>query len=322
MATITAQILVGEAHVWHGGIINASIIYLYENSRPAWVYKPDDRKEENIYWVPTVENMLEDGLLLTAVHIWKNEDIIRTLKAATGKDSLQQLEIYDISKEDRNILYEKCRELDNDRKFIISIFNGSTLIGQVGVLAKYKIGHEICLSQAFEEQTFVWYACYGSNLCKERFLWYIQGGGPKNNYGCQDKTLPVVDRPYIINHELYFANQSRTWSNGGVAFLKTERNEKAYTLGRAYLITAAQFEDIKKQEGASANWYGHVLDLGTLGGIPVKTLTRVPGNIGQYIINTPSLEYLDMLRRGLWEAYPSMTVEEVSRYLNDILYLE
>ena len=286
------------------------------------MYKPDDKKEGNIYWVPTVENMLEDGLLLAAVHIWKNEDIIRTLKAATGKDGLEQLEIYDVLKEDRNILYEKCRALDNGGKFIISIFNGSTLIGQAGVLAKYKIEHEICLSQASEEQNFVWYACYGSNLCRERFLWYIQGGGPKNNSGCQDKTLPVVERPYSIHHELYFANQSRTWGNGGVAFLKTEKNEKIQTLGRAYLITTAQFEDIRKQEGSSANWYGHVLDLETLGGIPVKTLTRIPEDVGQYIINTPSLEYLDMLRRGLWETYPSMTVEEVSKYLNDILYVD
>ncbi len=322
MATITAQILVGEAHTWHGGIMNTSVVYLYENSRPAWVYRPDDKKVKNIYWVPTVENMLEDGLLLVAVHIWKNEDIIRALKASTGNDSLQQLELYNLSKQDRDILYKKCKELENDGKFIISVFKESTLNGQTGVLKEYKVEHEICLSQASEKQTFVWYACYGSNLCKERFLWYIQGGGPKNNHGCQDKTLPVVDRPYIINHELYFANQSRTWGNGGVAFLKIEKNEKAHTLGRAYLITEAQFEDIKKQEGASANWYGHVLDLGTLGGIPVKTLTRIPENIGQYIINTPSLEYLDMLRRGLWEAYSSMTVEEVSRYLNGIMYLE
>lgn len=323
MATITAQIIFGEAHTWHGGIMNTSTIYLYENSRPAWVYKPEGRKEENIYWIPTVENMLEDGLLLAAVHIWKDEDIIRTLRAvvAGDNDNLQQLEMYCISNEDRNILYKKCRALSVG-KFIVSVFSGSTINSQINTLKEYKTEHEICLSQALEEQAFVWYACYGSNLCKERFLWYIQGGGPKNNPGCQDKTLPVVDRPYTIPYGLYFANHSKTWGNGGVAFLKTERNEKANTLGRAYLITNALFEDVKRQEGASANWYGHVLDLGTLGGIPVKTLTRVPEKSGQYVINTPSLEYLDMLRRGIWETYPSMTVEEVSKYLNDILYSE
>lgn len=320
MATITAQLLIGEAHNWHGGIMNTATVYLYENSRPAWVYKPADRKEENIYWIPTVENMLEDGLLLAAVHIWGNDDIIRTLKAAAGSDSFEQLELYNLSKEDRDILYKKCRALDNGAKVILSVFNGSSLLGQAGIMERYQVEHEICLPQANRKQNYVWYACYGSNLCRERFLWYIQGGGTKNNPGCQDKTLPVVDRPYTINHELYFTNQSRTWGNGGVAFLKMEKDEKVETLGRAYLITVEQFEDVKKQEGASNNWYGHVMELGEMAGIPVKTLTRIPENMGHYITNTPSLEYLDMLRRGLWETYPSMTVEEISRYINNILY--
>jgi hypothetical protein len=130
MTTITAQILVGDSHTWHGGIMNASAIYLYENSRPAWVYKPNDKSEENVYWVPTIENMLEDGLLLATVHILRNDDIVRTIKAVTGKDNLQQLELYDLFKEDRDILYRKCRELDYDNKLIISVFNGSILIGQ------------------------------------------------------------------------------------------------------------------------------------------------------------------------------------------------
>lgn len=322
MATITAQLIVGEAHTWHGGISNATTLNLYENSRPAWVYEPAGRKEENIYWIPTVENMLEDGLLLAAVHIWRNDDIVRTLKSVTGNDSLNQLELYNVSKEDLEILYEKCRALNNGAKVIISVFNGSTLLGQVGVMEKYKVEHEICLPQASRKQNYVWYACYGSNLCRERFLWYIHGGGPKNNPGCQDKTLPVVDRLYTIHYELYFANQSKTWGNGGVAFLKLENDERIETLGRVYLITSEQFEDVKKQEGASNKWYGHVLELGEMGGIPVKTLTRVPENIGQYVINTPSLEYLDMLRRGLVETYTSMTVEEVGRYLNDILCVD
>jgi hypothetical protein len=186
-------------------------------------------------------------------------------------------------------------------------------------MERYQVEHEIYLPQSFRQQDYVWYACYGSNLCRERFLWYIQGGGPKNNLGCQDKTLPIVDRPYTIHHELYFANQSRNWGNSGVAFLKLEKDEKIETLGRAYLITAEQLEDVKKQEGASIYWYGHVLDLGEMAGLPVKTLTRVPENMGYYVTNTPSLEYLDMLRRGLWETYPTMTVEEIDRYLKDIL---
>ena len=40
----------------------------------------------------------------------------------------------------------------------------------------------------------VWYACYGSNLLKERFLCYIRGGRPigaqRTFYGCKNKKEP------------------------------------------------------------------------------------------------------------------------------------
>ena len=46
-----------------------------------------------------------------------------------------------------------------------------------------------------EKNNLVWYACYGSNLLKKRFLCYIQGGkieGCKKSYfGCDDKSPPI-----------------------------------------------------------------------------------------------------------------------------------
>jgi hypothetical protein len=107
-----------------------------------------------------------------------------------------------------------------------------------------------------------------------------------------------------------------------VAFLKLEKVEEFKLLGRAYLITSEQFEVIQNRKAHLTTGNGHVLELGEMGGITVKSLTRIPGNGRQYTTNAPSLEYIDMLRRGLCETYPSMTVEEVSRYLNDILYSE
>lgn len=314
MATITAQLLVGESHTWHGGIMNTSAIHLYENSRPVWVYKQEHEGKKVIRWVSTVEDMLEDGLFLAAVHIWKDEDIIRTLRNITGSNSFEELELYNISDKDRDALYKKCREIDNGGKFILSVFNGSTLMKQVDVLKKYKTEYEVCLSKYTNEEKFVWYACYGSNLCKERFLGYIQGGGPKGNKGCEDKTLPLADVQYTIHHELYFANKSKTWDGGGVAFVDAEGDGKINTLGRAYLITEKQFEDVKKQEGASKKWYGYVLELGTLGGIPVRTLTQINRNAED--VNTPKKEYIDIICKGLKEAYPDMSDEKIKRYLN------
>lgn len=75
------------------------------------------------------------------------------------------------------------------------------------------------------EKNYVWYACYGSNMLRERFLLYVQGGtivinGKEKSYdGCKDTSAPCDDRPYILDHKLYFAGPSRTWG-GGVGSLE------------------------------------------------------------------------------------------------------
>ena len=42
---------------------------------------------------------------------------------------------------------------------------------------------------------YVWYACYGSNLLRERFMLYIQGGFCRFNNReytpCNDKSAPL-----------------------------------------------------------------------------------------------------------------------------------
>lgn len=87
-------------------------------------------------------------------------------------------------------------------------------------------------------KNYVWYACYGSNLLKERFMLYIKE--------CNDKTEPSCEKPIIIHHDLYFANSSSRWENKGVAFIKPEKNEKVATLGRMYIITEEQFLEIQE----------------------------------------------------------------------------
>ena len=49
---------------------------------------------------------------------------------------------------------------------------------------------------------YVWYASYGSNINKDRFLCYIKGGQPmgstKIERGCKDQTLPIDEQAFII----------------------------------------------------------------------------------------------------------------------------
>jgi hypothetical protein len=73
----------------------------------------------------------------------------------------------------------------------------------------------------------VWYASYGSNLQRERFMCYIEGGTPegsaKRNEGCRDKSEPTESRPISLNFELYFAGRSGTWGGSGGVLLLSRR---------------------------------------------------------------------------------------------------
>jgi gamma-glutamylcyclotransferase (GGCT)/AIG2-like uncharacterized protein YtfP len=70
--------------------------------------------------------------------------------------------------------------------------------------------------------THVWYAAYGSNLLRERFLVYLQGGRFRNRCkkynGCKDRRPPLADHPYLIGRQMYYGNETSSWGDGGVCF--------------------------------------------------------------------------------------------------------
>ncbi|MDX8044411.1 hypothetical protein SH601_00290 [Gracilibacillus sp. S3-1-1] len=173
---------------------------------------------------------------------------------------------------------------------------------------------------ANKQKNYVWYASYGSNLSKDRFLCYIKGGRPKGSekieVGCRDQSLPIAEETYIMRYPLYFAKESTRWQNQGVAFIGLNKDQSNYTYSRQYLITVEQFKDVVKQEndGSEVNldltkvikqgamkfrdsWYGTVLYLGEKEGYPILTFTSdwdldVP-------MKQPSKEYLSMIIHGL-----------------------
>ena len=87
--------------------------------------------------------------------------------------------------------------------------------------------------------TYVWYACYGSNINRERFMRYI------NN--CTDRTEPVEDRPYEFAHPVFFAGASSIWGGKGKVFLDDTADGHAF--GRIYKITDEQYSDAKENHG-------------------------------------------------------------------------
>lgn len=143
--------------------------------------------------------------------------------------------------------------------------------------------------------TYVWYACYGSNINKDRFMDYINS--------CMDKKEPLEDRPYEFKHPVFFAGTSSTWDGRGKAFLDDATQGHAF--GRVYKITVEQYREIKAKEGRD---YTKKVGLGMLEDIPVVTFTcrHKPER------SVPSTTYLDVILAGLRETYPDVRESAVA----------
>jgi hypothetical protein len=194
----------------------------------------------------------------------------------------------------------------------VSLWRGS-LANNQGVSRKAKVSYENQPWGLMKRSDYVWYASYGSNLLYERFITYIKGGDCKFNgvsySGGRDKSLPKDNRPITIPYKMYYGNKRSSWGNGGVSFLDIE--VKGQALGRMYLITRNQLEDIPRQEGRGENWYNHSVKLGEQDGIEIITIT----NKGKRAFHKPSDEYLEVIRRGIKETYLDMDDFDVMKYL-------
>lgn len=155
----------------------------------------------------------------------------------------------------------------------------------------------------------VWYASFGSNMWKSRFLCYIVGGQVEGMQkpcpGSMDRSPPKDILWRIVNRRLLFGRDyTHTWGAGGVAFLHPMScsHDKAYIC--MYRITLEQFNDVLHQENRSSydmnsplfddealenvrssesasveplkqqqGWYHNVVYLGDEQGIPILTMT-------------------------------------------------
>lgn len=172
----------------------------------------------------------------------------------------------------------------------------------------------------------LWYASYGSNLSRDRFDCYIEGGRPvgaaRSYVGARDSSPPTGVVSLRIPGEVFFGWHSPTW-DGGVAFLDLEAPGTA--LARAYRLTEEQLADVVAQEmhrdpGEVVD-VAHLVDHGVLvlgdgryeslhvvaevDGEPVVTFT-CPEHVDRPAANAPSAPYLRMIAAGLREAHPEV----------------
>jgi len=152
MAALTAHILVGTPHQNHDGINPTHYLFLSENSRPAWILVPENiyneepAKFNKITWIPTLENMLEDALLMIAIHVIKDKELCDLSVEYFRKNVSEWTELYeDIDEKDLKKLHKKCSELRNRYKLVISVFEGSSIrSNHMKALENYKMDVEVC----------------------------------------------------------------------------------------------------------------------------------------------------------------------------------
>jgi hypothetical protein len=200
----------------------------------------------------------------------------------------------------------------------------------------------------------VWYAAYGSNLLKERFMCYLEGkefitnttvlrAPPRCEAGTQIQgDHPFNDQPFKLPFKLYFAHEKTKWGPGGVAFVEIERVHPLPTLGRAYLLTLQQLKCVARGENGGSHpidikdemlfgsagttheittdhqgWYPVLLLCGSLNYkvAQVPVVTLTGWPEKTVPRNPPSLIYRNTIRKGLHQTYPDKPDSEIEEYL-------
>jgi len=154
----------------------------------------------------------------------------------------------------------------------------------------------------------------------------------------------AISRAIPLTFELYFAGRSNTGPRkekdrevpGGIAFIR-ENSEQGSTLGRMYLITEEEFNDVVMQENGKTPdgsrfvpafnqlvsqsqsilpgnpLYGKLLNIGSAGGCPILTFTTA--RIDLFNPNAPAEQYVKVVASGIKETYPQMSDDDIVAYL-------
>lgn len=165
MASRTAQILIGHSDMYHGGIYPTHVMYLAENSRPVWLLEPvgrglagtasdqpDDEEvpawtTEAVAWVPSgPEHILEDGLLLLALHVLRDENLLELAESRLPEllKVGRRIDLTKMPKSGLDELRQRCTQIDLHYKLAVTVLEGSSIHGQLPVLERYPMEVEVC----------------------------------------------------------------------------------------------------------------------------------------------------------------------------------
>lgn len=135
MPGLTAQIL-----ITHPQTENLEFI-LHEHHRPAWILR---NGEQRIVWIPTLEHMLEDGLLMIAIYVFKYPEIVQLAQEYFHNEQENRAELYqDITSDHLQILYQKNRSRRWECGLIISVFEQAHIFSELPILEAYSMDLEV-----------------------------------------------------------------------------------------------------------------------------------------------------------------------------------
>ena len=163
MATNTAMAIFGFSHPNDGGLAGNMrfnpFLRLSENSSPCWVLRLGDffRTEDippptpprtEYLIIPTLENTLDDGLLLMALVLFHDQPWGEA--ACRIRDELLEagrLEMYSVEEQDSTEARKEVRERSAIfPKMVLSVFQRDSLIhSQIGVLRHYLHELSVCM---------------------------------------------------------------------------------------------------------------------------------------------------------------------------------
>jgi hypothetical protein len=148
MATTTAAAIIGRAHPEGGGITPTHLLFLSEDNRPAlnlYRIKTGGALSRLGTWTPTLENLIEDLMLMAGALTGTQPEVANALEVACGGNP-GRVEVYCLGDSGRAELYALSRKTPVFGKIVLTVLEDSSLIDQVTRLRQYEADCELCVS--------------------------------------------------------------------------------------------------------------------------------------------------------------------------------
>jgi hypothetical protein len=156
MSATTAQILLGSSHSNDGGINPSFALYLHEGDRCAWSMHEIDlggsTNKRIAYWVPDPTQIMADAILMAAFHTGGDDCFRANLLNVFPAVKMNCLESFELALTDRLEFLDMVKKIPMP-KMVVSIFQGSSLKGQTGLLAEFPFDCEVCESVSYRIRT-------------------------------------------------------------------------------------------------------------------------------------------------------------------------